>query len=34
MDTLSLVLAAHVGLVLFAFIAVHWGAESRDGFLR
>jgi hypothetical protein len=34
LDTLSLVLAAHIGLVLIALAAVHHGADSRDGFTR
>jgi hypothetical protein len=34
LDTLVLVLAALIGLVLVALAAVHHGAESRDGFAR
>lgn len=34
MDTLALVLAAHVGLALLGILALHCGTESRDGFAR
>jgi hypothetical protein len=34
MDALTLFLAAHIGLVLLALLAVLHGADTRDGFAR
>jgi hypothetical protein len=34
MDTLTLFLAAQVGLAIFAILALQFGEDSRDGFGR
>ncbi len=34
MDLLTILLAAHIGLVLLALLAVNHGADTRDGFAR
>jgi hypothetical protein len=34
MDTLAILIAAHLGLALLAVLALNHGVESRDGFSR